>query len=248
MLEAIPDQWMPLNELIVIRNQNKSNFGIKFIKQEDGSYVDPRRAYRAARNGEGDSDGDGDEVGEDFDEFDANLRRRSRARPVEQLDLATGKVLRWYASQNEAASVMKVNQVGISQCCRGIRKVAYGFGWRASECNTCSTVTTFSRQLLFLVLTAADEADSNAEYLPVPALMEIKKKYESQMNETSVRVVDQIDLATGVVVHRYANIAAAVAALSVSLRQIQKVLQDVLPDAYGYGWRLYEGPDIVDCE
>lgn len=56
-----------------------------------------------------------------------------RVKPVEQLDLETGEVLRRYPSGREAASQMKASQGGISQCCSGIKKEAYNFRWRNYE-------------------------------------------------------------------------------------------------------------------
>jgi hypothetical protein len=117
------DEWTPHHELMAIRERNKNNFGFKYIKLDDGTYVDPRKLARS---------GDGEQEDFDEDEFDMT-RRKSRAIPVEQCDLETGKVLRRYASQNEAATAMKTTQVGISQCCRGARKEFIGFSWKWSE-------------------------------------------------------------------------------------------------------------------
>lgn len=119
---------MPISELLAIRNENKSNFGVKFIKQLDGTFLDPRKLHRMRRGG------NDDEAGEDVDDEEWEGRRRTRGIPVEQLDIDSGKVLRRYASQIEAAAAMGVNPVQISLCCRGKLSDAHGFMWRSSEC------------------------------------------------------------------------------------------------------------------
>lgn len=51
-------------------------------------------------------------------------------RPVEQINLSTGKVLKVFVSQSEASRQTGFNQGGISNCCSGKYKTAYGYGWR----------------------------------------------------------------------------------------------------------------------
>ena len=123
-----PQHFVPISELLAIRNENKSNFGVKFIKQLDGTFLDPRKLHRMRRGG------NDDEAGEDVDDEEWEGRRRTRGIPVEQLDIDSGKVLRRYASQIEAAAAMGVNPVQISLCCRGKLSDAHGFMWRSSEC------------------------------------------------------------------------------------------------------------------
>lgn len=73
-------------------------------------------------------------------------------KPVEQLHLITGDVLRRYSSGRDAAALMEVSQSGISLCCKGIKPDAFGFKWRFYEgmqiynaallfqfCRTCSS-------------------------------------------------------------------------------------------------------------
>jgi hypothetical protein len=58
---------------------------------------------------------------------------RQGTKPLEQLDMDTGEVLRRYGSGKEAAYMMKASQGGISQCCTGIKTEAYNFKWRYYE-------------------------------------------------------------------------------------------------------------------
>ena len=54
-------------------------------------------------------------------------------KPVEQLHLITGEVLRRYSSGRDAATLMEVSQSGISLCCKGVKPDAFGFKWRFYE-------------------------------------------------------------------------------------------------------------------
>ena len=56
-----------------------------------------------------------------------NLDKR---KPVEQIDLSTGKVLKVFVSQSEAARQTGFKNSYISACCRGKYKTAYGYCWR----------------------------------------------------------------------------------------------------------------------
>lgn len=57
----------------------------------------------------------------------------SRTKPIEQLHLITGEVLRVYPSGKDAASFMNVSQSSISQCLQGKRNDCFGFKWRFYE-------------------------------------------------------------------------------------------------------------------
>ena len=56
-----------------------------------------------------------------------------KVKPLEQLDLETGTVVRRYPSGTDAALLMKASQGGISQCCNGLKSEAYNFKWRWYE-------------------------------------------------------------------------------------------------------------------
>lgn len=62
------------------------------------------------------------------------LQKRSatRGKPVEQIDLATGALVRMWPSQAAAESDGGFNQQAISAVCLGARKCHGGFGWRFS--------------------------------------------------------------------------------------------------------------------
>lgn len=57
----------------------------------------------------------------------------SRTKPIEQLHIITGEVLRVYPSGKDAASFMNVSQSSISQCLQGKRSDCFGFRWRFYE-------------------------------------------------------------------------------------------------------------------
>jgi hypothetical protein len=89
-----------------------------------------------------------------------------------------------------------------------------------------------------------EDTVEEAIYVPIAKLLSMKKQYENQVNLINLKVVEQFTLDTGVIVRRYANVAAAANSVGAALRNLQKVLQGVIPSAYGYGWRCYEGPPL----
>jgi hypothetical protein len=58
----------------------------------------------------------------------ASLKNGVTSKPIIQYDL-NGKYIKEYPSMHEAARQLGVKQGGISMCCRGIAKTAYGFIW-----------------------------------------------------------------------------------------------------------------------
>jgi len=54
----------------------------------------------------------------------------TRAKPVEQVDVVTGRVIACYASVTEASKVTKVNLGHVCEVARGERKRAGGYSWR----------------------------------------------------------------------------------------------------------------------
>jgi hypothetical protein len=60
--------------------------------------------------------------------------------------------------------------------------------------------------------------------------------------------VDQIDLETGEVVHRYATVLDAASAMGGRYTTILSVMNHKTADAYGFSWRKYNGADIEDCK
>ena len=92
--------------------------------------------------------------------------------------------------------------------------------------------------------TSADEAS----YLSIPALLKLKRQHEEQMSLVSTRVVEQVDPASGGVLRRYRDLAAAVGALRVPARGILKCLQGAEDRALGFVWRVYEGSDAATLD
>jgi hypothetical protein len=68
-------------------------------------------------------------------------------KPVEQLHIETGEVLRRYSSGREAARAMHVSQSGICLCCNGKKNDAHGFRWRFVLGKYTLILTIFIREL-----------------------------------------------------------------------------------------------------
>lgn len=205
----------------------------------------------------------------DEDEVDADSRPRrsslsgtkSQHKPVEQLDMKTGKVLRRYASQGHAAEKMKCTQGVISYCCRGERSHAYNFKWRFYR----GTRTDFY----------ADDATTG--YVPIKDLLTIRfqnavgytrSKDIKQNNATTweagdgddslfdipdvkfycshIKPIEQIDIYTGKVLRRYLSGASAAKAMDCGQAVISLCCRSPWPRclAYNFCWRFYRGPPI----
>ena len=57
------------------------------------------------------------------------LNRNDISKPVSQIDIETNKIISVYPSQQEASRQIGCNQAHISDCCRGMRNKAGGYGW-----------------------------------------------------------------------------------------------------------------------
>jgi hypothetical protein len=233
-----PQNWMSMAELLEIKNTNKSNFGVKFLKLPDGTFLDPRKAAREARR----------EAGEEVDEEegdDLDPRRKGRGVPVEQLDLNSDTLLRRYSSQIVAGQALGVNQISISLCCRGKLPYAYGFKWRLSECTEQPALSLICTNLCVAIV-ELDESDES-EYAPMEQLLETKRLYDKLLADSTVRVIEQVDPETGVVLHRFRNANEACSELHLSARAFFRCLHGPThATAYGCRWRIYYGPDITD--
>jgi hypothetical protein len=201
----------------------------------------------------------------DEDDVDVDVKPRrtslsgtkSQHKPVEQLDLKTGKVLRRYASQGHAADKMKCTQGVISYCCRGERTHAYNFKWRFYR---------GSRDDFF-------EDDATTGYVPIKDLLIIrfqnavgytKSKEIKQNNATTweagsaednpdvkfycshIKPIEQVDLSTGRVLRRYLSGASAAKAMECGQAVISLCCRSPWPRclAYNFYWRFYRGRPI----
>jgi len=59
--------------------------------------------------------------------------KATHPKPVQQLDMATGKVVATFASQSEAERALNVSAGNISSVCHGKRESAYGYIWRFKD-------------------------------------------------------------------------------------------------------------------
>lgn len=66
-------------------------------------------------------------------ELEANHRKSTVTKAIEQLHVVTGEVLRIYPSGREAAAFMNISQSGISLCTNGQKTDANGFRWRSYD-------------------------------------------------------------------------------------------------------------------
>lgn len=60
-------------------------------------------------------------------------KRGKDSKPVDQLLASTGQLVRRYSSQTDACNSMKISQIYVSECCRGMRNECFGFKWRFRE-------------------------------------------------------------------------------------------------------------------
>lgn len=65
--------------------------------------------------------------------YNNNYSIYKQQRPVQQLDLKTGKVIATYKSLNDAARILGINVSGISQVCNGKCKTYKGYGFRYTK-------------------------------------------------------------------------------------------------------------------
>lgn len=195
-------------------------------------------------------------------------------KPVEQLDIKTGKMLRRYASQGHAAIAMKCTQGVISYCCRGEKPHAYNFKWRFYRGD----------------LDDFDAPDSQTGYVPIADLLKIRfanaigftraKEAIKSTNATSwttdaivddssaetkdssqppsfesnqvkyycshIKPVEQLDLLTGKVLRRYLSGASAAKCMEGAQAAISLCCRskEHKSCAYNFRWRFYQGPPI----
>jgi hypothetical protein len=110
-----------------------------------------------------------------------NIKTPSRGKPVEQIDLATGKVVRRYSSGNVAAKYMDCSRNALSAVCRGSGNghSYVNFGWRfyhgpTIDCNDLfiDIVIIYLCNMIFIFV-----VDNNPEelwYEPLDKLLKIR--------------------------------------------------------------------------
>lgn len=59
--------------------------------------------------------------------------KNSNSKPILQIDLLTGEVIREFASCTDAGRILGMDSSGLSKVCRGKLKKAYGYIWRFKE-------------------------------------------------------------------------------------------------------------------
>jgi len=137
------------------------------------------------------------------------------SRPVEQLELGTGKVIARFDSQSAAAQAMgATNGFTIGACARGERAQVHGFGWRHA------------------VADGGDEDDDEEED------DDDDRGAGSHGGKSPCRPVEQLELGTGRVIARYASQKAAGRAMGVTDgSSVGRCVHGKRAEAHGFGWR-----------
>ena len=77
---------------------------------------------------------------------------KTKNRPIEQFDLATGNVVRRYKNIRDAGKTMEIRNSLIYKVVSGKRKTSCGFGWRYVEGETVPLPSTTPGFLYFILL------------------------------------------------------------------------------------------------
>lgn len=87
------------------------------------------------------------EMGKRIGEFSKAIMSKT----VEQYDLKTGDVINTFYSTREAGRQTGFDSSGISKCCRGKQKTAYGFGWRYVEKDISNLPKTLTDRTIYQI-------------------------------------------------------------------------------------------------
>ena len=119
-------------------------------------------------------------------------------RSVDQLDATTGELIRKFQSHTEAAHVLSIKRIDISQCCKEIRKTAGGFNWRYSNVkskqNEQEEGRKYPRGITKLSTTISHEPDNEISLLLatnknlIKLVITNRSREEDEQNETIVIV------------------------------------------------------------
>jgi hypothetical protein len=144
-------------------------------------------------------------------------------KPVEQIDMKTGVVLRVFDTGADAARTFNISPNAISACCHGRRFSAAGFQWRfahrePSETKTADRPTNHR----------AAPPEATRKVPPPPAVPGADEP------------VEQVDIASGVVLKVHSSIFEAARSLGVSSHVVLACCSGRRPYAGGYAWRYQQ--------
>jgi hypothetical protein len=63
-------------------------------------------------------------------EDELNDQKKSCRKPVQQIEIHSGKIIRRFSSGQELCRTLGLNQAEISKCCNGLKDSAYGYRWQ----------------------------------------------------------------------------------------------------------------------
>jgi hypothetical protein len=147
-------------------------------------------------------------------------------KPVEQIDLKTGEVLRVFETGADAARTFSISPNAISACCHGRRFSAAGFQWRFVHRDPANQHRKSLEESSQQVAQKTTAATTSVGATPVGAAV------------ASVGgSVEQVDIATGAVLRVYPSIFEAARSLGVSSHVILACCSGRRQYAGGYSWR-----------
>jgi hypothetical protein len=188
---------------------------------------------------------------------------KAQHKPVEQIDMKTGKVLRRYASQGHAADKMKCTQGVISYCCRGERSHAYNFKWRfyrgpREDFYEDDSVTGYVPIKDLLAMRFHNAVGFTRSKVDIKGTISATTWDAGNGDENSgdvpdvkfycshIKPIEQIDLKTGRVLRRYLSGASAAKHMECSQAVVSLCCRSQFPRsiAHNFCWRFYRGPPI----
>lgn len=143
---------------------------------------------------------------------------------VEQVDIATGAVLKVYPSIFEAARSLGVSSHVVLACCSGRRQFAGGYAWRY--------------QKLPVPFRATEPSIDFPVHPIVPGLM--RPSDAKRMPATPM--IEQLDIVTREVIKEYTTCAEAARAAGLPINSITLCCLGRLNSAGGYHWRFKKYP------
>eukprot|EP00596_Hydrurales_sp_CCMP1899_P008271 CAMPEP_0119045664 /NCGR_PEP_ID=MMETSP1177-20130426/41808_1 /TAXON_ID=2985 /ORGANISM="Ochromonas sp, Strain CCMP1899" /LENGTH=647 /DNA_ID=CAMNT_0007017851 /DNA_START=96 /DNA_END=2036 /DNA_ORIENTATION=- len=191
-----------------------------------------------------------------------SVANNDRLKPVEQLDLLSGKVVHRYSSVSCAARIMKTSMENISLYCRGNQSLEQLYGWRYVEGGGLAPgwnkgLPSVESLLGVIIndLTGDDketfeirmgDGDKEREGPSRSAADEVGDRNENEEvrrnSLTRSKPVEMLD-ERGVVVQRFPSIHNAGEVMRICRRRISECLSHPITSSTGkFTWRLYKSP------
>jgi hypothetical protein len=109
--------------------------------------------------------------------------KATHPKPVEQIDLITGKVVAVYSSQSQAERALNISSGNISAVCRGKRDNAYGYFWRfnGAVCFICGQEICAHKDVLLSYARWFEANICQHKYDPIPSLSDVPRSYRCRV-------------------------------------------------------------------